>query len=346
MDNLDFVRPIINDNINYRVDQRELIEKASEISNGDPLNALNYIVACMNHQRYYVEFELVFTIPANVEVSITLPIIETEPKDVLGYYVSWNDQITHNINTHTYKSTDKIKDYHVRFFGLGISEFGLLSNDGYKKYLTKVISFGILGHTFTSLSYAFSQCENNFTVPQTLPSSITNTDSMFYKCRTFNQPLSTWNVNNVTDMSFMFQYCINFNQPLNTWSVNNVLIMRWMFDKCTNFNQPLNAWSVNKVIDMHGMFSNCTNFNQPLNNWSVNNVINMHYMFSDCTNFNQPLNNWSVNNVSTMYGMFSNCTNFNQLLNNWSVNNVIDMSEMFKNCNISEENKPIFNSNN
>jgi len=359
MDNLDFVRPIINDNINYREDQKELIKKALEISNGDPLNALNYIVACMNHEGYNVEFELVFTIPANHEVTINLPIIETPfkdevsfpdegestsflRKDELGYYVSWNDEITHNTKVHTYKSTDKIKDYHVRFFGLGISGFGLLSNDGYKKYLTKVISFGILGHTFTSLSYAFSQCENNFTVPQTLPSSITNTDSMFYKCRTFNQPLSTWNVNNVTDMSFMFQYCINFNQPLNTWSVNNVLIMRWMFDNCTNFNQPLNTWSVNKVIDMHGMFSNCTNFNQPLNNWYVNNVINMHDMFSNCTNFNQPLNNWSVNNVSTMYGMFKDCTNFNQLLSTWTVNNVIDMSEMFKNCNISEENKPIF----
>jgi len=371
MNNLYFVRPIVDDNINYRVYQQELIEKALEISNGNPLNALQYIVACMKHEEYDIEFELVFQIPANTEVSITLPIIETKPKDEFGYYVSWNDEITHNINTHTYKSKDEVKEYRVRFFGLGISGFGRLLNDGYKKYLTKVISFGILGHTFTSLNYAFNQCENNFTVPQTLPSSITDTNSMFYGCKAFNQPLNGWTVNNVTDMSFMFQYCINFNQPLDAWSVNNVLIMRGMFDKCTNFNQPLNTWSVNNVIDTHGMFSYCTNFNQPLNSWSVNNVKNMHYMFSDCTNFNQPLNSWSVNNVSTMYGMFKNCTNFNQPLNTWSVNNVstmydmfknctnfnqplntwtvnnvIDMSEMFKNCNISKENKPIFNSNN
>jgi surface protein len=368
MNNLDFVRPIVDDNINYREDQQELIEKALEISNGNPLNALQYIVACMKHEEYDIEFELVFQIPANTEVTITLPIIETKPKDELGYYVSWNDEITHNTNVHTYRSIDKIKEYRVRFFGLGISGFGRslndgykkyqkyhdrlfgldiseferLLNDGYKKYLTKVISFGILGYTFTSLKYAFNQCENNFTVPQTLPSSITDTNSMFYGCKAFNQPLNGWTVNNVTDMSFMFQYCINFNQPLDAWSVNNVLIMRGMFDKCTNFNQLLNTWSVNNVIDTHGMFSYCTNFNQPLNSWSVNNVKNMHYMFSDCTNFNQPLDTWSVNNVSTMYGMFRYCTNFNQPLNTWTVNNVIDMSEMFKNCNILEENKPIF----
>jgi hypothetical protein len=146
MDNLDFINSI-DDNINYREDQKDLIQKAMEISNGNPLNALQYIVACMSHEGYDIkfEFELVFTIPANEEVTITLPIIETEPKDELGYYVSWGNEITHNINIHTYKQIDKSKDYHVRFFGLGISGYGIKSrNEGYKKYLTKIISFGRL----------------------------------------------------------------------------------------------------------------------------------------------------------------------------------------------------------
>ena len=45
MDNLDFVKPIINDNINYREDQKELIKKAMEISYGNPLNALQTTLA-------------------------------------------------------------------------------------------------------------------------------------------------------------------------------------------------------------------------------------------------------------------------------------------------------------
>ena len=360
INDLDFVKPIINDNINYRVDQIELIGKAMEISNGDPLNALQYFVACMNHEGYDVEFELVFTIPANTEVTITLP-IRDYPGDELGYYVSWNDEITHNTNVHTYKSIDKIKEYHVRFFGLGISGFGRFSYDedyyGYTKYLTNVISFGILGHTFTSLEYAFVDCKNNFTVPQTLPSSITDTSNMFRFCGAFNQPLNGWNTSNVTNMKSMFLECTSFNQPLNDWSVNNVVNMKDMFHKCANFNQPLNTWSVNNVTTMEEMFYGCANFNQPLDAWSVNNVTNMNNMFMDCTNFNQPLNAWntsnvtimsrmffgcknfnqpldawSVNNVTKMTYMFADCTNFNQPLNTWSVNNVIDMDRMFIRC--------------
>ena len=56
MDNLDFVRPIIDDNINYREYQKELIEKAMVISDGDKLIALNYIVSCLIHEGYDVEF--------------------------------------------------------------------------------------------------------------------------------------------------------------------------------------------------------------------------------------------------------------------------------------------------
>jgi len=337
MNNLDFVRPIINDNINYRKDQKELIQRAMEISNGNPLNVLQYFVTCMNHEGYDIEFELVFTIPANEEVTITLPIIETDStsfykKDELGYYVSWNDEITHNTNVHTYKSIDEIKDYHVRFFGLGISGFGMqsLDNDGYKKYLTKVISFGILGHTFTSLEYAFYNCQNNFTIPQTLPSSITDTNRMFSCCYNFNQPLNTWITSNVTNMCNMFGYCTNFNQSLK-WNTSNVTNMCGMFMGCINFNQPL-EWNTSNVTNMSNMFMFCTNFNQPLNAWNTSNVTDMCSMFEDCTNFNQPLTSWNTSNVTNMNNMFSCCIHFSQSLE-WNTSNVTNMDWMFYGCN-------------
>jgi len=93
MNTLAFVNPIVNKNVNYLVDQKQLIEKAIEISNGDPIHALQYIVTCMNHEGYNVEFELVFTIPSNCEVTVTLPIKKTNSKDSLGHYVIWNDGI-------------------------------------------------------------------------------------------------------------------------------------------------------------------------------------------------------------------------------------------------------------
>jgi surface protein len=323
MDNLDFIKPIINDNINYREEQKELISKAIEISNNDKLIALNYIATSMNHEGHNVEFELVFTIPANNEVVITLPIKECNPKDDLGYYVVWDNVLTHNTNFYTFEPNNITRDYHVKFFGLGITKFGsgfdseFSINDGYRKYLTKVISFGKLGHVFKSLSYAFYKCENNFTIPQRLPSNITDTSGMFYWCEKFNQPLNMWNTYNVLDMENMFYYCKKFNQPLNDWLTHNVRNMTFMFYKCHDFNQPLNTWIVCNTMDMSWMFYRCYDFNQPLSNWNTSNVAYMHSMFSSCCNFNQPLNTWNIHNV-----IFNN--------------------HMFSDCNILEENKPRF----
>ena len=42
---------------------------------------------------------------------------------------------------------------------------------------------------------------------------------MFWKARSFNQPLNKWDVSNVTDMDAMFAFASSFNQPLNDWNV-------------------------------------------------------------------------------------------------------------------------------
>jgi surface protein len=47
---------------------------------------------------------------------------------------------------------------------------------------------------------------------------------MFFNAKSFNQPLSRWNVANVTDMSGMFQYASQFNQSLDDWDVLNLMI--------------------------------------------------------------------------------------------------------------------------
>jgi hypothetical protein len=40
---------------------------------------------------------------------------------------------------------------------------------------------------------------------------------MFYKAVSFNQPVGTWNVDNVAHFFFMFDGAASFNQPLLQW---------------------------------------------------------------------------------------------------------------------------------
>jgi len=322
-DGLDFVRKDIDHDLcNYRVDQKELIDKSIEygkMSDTPEITALNYIVLSLLHENIKnVEFELVFTIPRRTNVTITLPIIEQDLKDPLGYYVCWGDKTkqTHNVASHTYLWSNEIKKYTVKFFGLGIKAFSFYGGplDSYIEYLTDVISFGKLGHIFTSLSYAFRFCKN-ITIPDYLPSNITNLSGMFIASYYFNRSINNWDVSRVTNMEGLFNACMVFNQPLDKWNVSNVINMKNMFAICPTFNQPLNNWNVSNVTNMEKMFLGCT-FNQPLDNWDVSNVINMKEMFHG-PGFNQPINNWNVSNV-------------------------INNTNMFEISDIEEANKPIF----
>ena len=62
-----------HDKINYREEQKELIDTAVRISNGDKLFALNYIVTSLLHNNIKdVEFELTFTILVGSYVCVSI----------------------------------------------------------------------------------------------------------------------------------------------------------------------------------------------------------------------------------------------------------------------------------
>ena len=350
-DKFEFVKPL-NKITNYMQDQKELVDKARDIAKGDPLNTLKYIVSCFAHEGENIEFVLVINAPThmshNKQVIINLPIItcstskepgQEELEDRLGFYVSWGDGIlTYNETQHIYT---KNNDYEIRIFGLGITGFGTNKSINFKLYLTKVISFGNLGHKFTSLEHAFRSCKNLKSIPSNIPSSITNLSYTFSHITNFNLPLETWDTCNVINMSFMFYKCYEFNQPLGTWDTRNVTNMSCMFGSCHEFNQPLGNWNTRNVTNMLCMFYECNNFDQPLGNWETCSVINMHFMFSNCYKFNQPLTEWNTCNVTDMSFMFNNCSEFNQSLTKWNTCNVTNMSFMFGNCHITEKNKPV-----
>ena len=205
------------------------------------------------------------------------------------------------------------------------------------KALLRVEQFG----TVEWIGLSFSGCKNmQFAEGIDTPdlSKVTNMESMFSGCTSFNQSLNSWDVSKVTDMANMFSGCASFNQPLNSWDVSKVINMQRMFSGCASFNQPLNNWDVSQVTRMGNMFSGCTSFNQSLNNWDVSKVTDMWYMFSGCASFNQPLNSWDVSKVTDMANMFSGCASFNQPLNSWDVSKVTDMENMFSGCTSFNQN--------
>ena len=91
---------------------------------------------------------------------------------------------------------------------------------------------------------------------------------MFYKAKSFNQPLNDWDVASVSKMDSMFMQATAFNQPLNDWNVASVTFMERMFQEAFIFNQPLNDWNVAFVNTMINMFGGATKFNQCLSTWA------------------------------------------------------------------------------
>lgn len=325
----------LTENVNYRQDQKELIQKATCVAGDDALTALQYIITSLLHNgNKNIEFELVVCFSNEQNSVIDLPIIETKPPDELGFCVSWGDgKVTHNDTCHEY-DVSICKEYVIKIFGLGIAKFGLIrSYDANYVGFTKVISFGNLGHNFTSLKSAFYDCNYLTSVPDVIPSSITDISFMFYNCKQFNQSINSWNTKNIKHMLSVFRGCEKFNQPLNLWDTSSVTDMESMFNGCVLFNQPLNTWNTSSVKDMYHMFYKCKNFNQPLNSWDISRVKDMGFIFGECERFNQPLDKWNTSSVESMFGTFIGCNNFNQPLNSWDTSSVANMNSMFSSCN-------------
>ena len=109
--------------------------------------------------------------------------------------------------------------------------------------------------------------------------------------------ISAWDVTEVTDTSTLFYNAKSFNQPLDNWDVSQVIKMTGMFSGAESFNQPLEKWDVSQVTNMSSMFEGTSEFNQPLEKWDVSKVTNMSNMFDGATSFNQPLEKWDVSQV-------------------------------------------------
>jgi surface protein len=303
--------------------------------------------------------------------TIYVPVQGTSPNVI----IDWGDGLSDTYTTIGYKSHTYATSgtYVVQISGTmrTLSHSATIPVIGSKEKLIQCLSFGNIG--LNSLGGGFDSCTNLTKVPSSIPTAVTNLQSLFIGCVNFNDiSISDWNTSNVSIMTNMFVRCSSFNQNLTNWNVGKVnnfgnmfsvasifngnlsgwnigsnvatpsINMSFMFDRSGFNNNSISNWNVGKVNNMQSMFAS-SSFNQNINNWNVSNVINMSSVFSNNTTFNQPLNNWNTSSATTMSAMFINCTNFNQPLNNWNVSKVTSFNQMFNNCDSFNQNLESWN---
>jgi len=182
----------------------------------------------------------------------------------------------------------------------------------------------------TNLSGAFYGAAYVTTVPNTLPTGVTNLSYAFDGATSFNDSdISSWNTSSVTDMSYMFYGATAFNENI-------------------DYNSASNYWNTSAVTNMTNMFYGALAFNNgghTLTDWNTANVTNMSAMFAGALVFNADIHSWSVANVTDMSYMFAGAvpgapptfgtaTIFNDnsaLLTSWSVAKVTNYNYMFAN---------------
>lgn len=198
----------------------------------------------------------------------------------------------------------------------------------WKKALTTVPEE--LPSTITDLSGCFSYCSNfHGTIGNWNTENVTNMSSLFSGTNSFNENIGSWNTVNVTDMSKMFYFASAFNQDIGNWNTLNVKSMKEMFYRAEQFNQDINSWNTANVTDMSKMFSSAYIFNQNIDSWNTQNVTDMSEMFCYAKAFNQNINSWNTGNVTNMNAMFFNAHSFNSTIGNWNTESVTDMEAMF-----------------
>jgi len=243
--------------------------------------------------------------------------------------VDWGDgsapqTFTSGPVNHTYAS---VADYNIRITG-SATGFGSSISLSSRNLFTSISQWGDLG--LTSLAYAFNNFDNLTSVPNYLPSTVTNISSMFRNTDSFNDGnIVNWNTENITDMNFMFYGATNFNQDIGQWNTGLVKDMNGMFYGADNFNQDIGQWNVGLVESMNDMFSGAKNFNQDIGQWNVGLVKSMNGMFYGADNFNQDIGQWNVGLVESMNGMFYGADNFNQDISGWLVGNVSSAENIF-----------------
>jgi surface protein len=193
--------------------------------------------------------------------------------------------------------------------------------------LVEVESFGELG--IESLFSAFQGITSDFAVPDSLPSTVTDTSQMFRDAAAFNADISNWDTSNITSMVLMFAGAAAFNADISSWDTSSVTSMESMFAGASSFNSDISAWDTSSVTSMDSMFERASSFNSDISGWDTSNVTSMFRMFGGASVFNSDLSGWDTSNVTSMFRMFHQASAFNSGISAWDTSSVTSMALMF-----------------
>ena len=222
-----------------------------------------------------------------VQATFTIPTSGSSTALYLGVSgsvtVNWGDSSSNVVTTtgavtHVYSASGS---YQVTIIGTSpysLFQFGDPSCNTTSTYLTAISSWGAFN--LTSLAGAFNNLNGTISTIATIPSTVTNLNSIFYcsspNNQTFLPDITGWYTYNVVNMGSMFYNVAKFNQNITGWSVANVVNMSNAFYGDASFNQNLGSWNISKVTNMTGMLSgtglSVQNFNSTLTGWSQQSV--------------------------------------------------------------------------
>lgn len=168
-------------------------------------------------------------------------------------------------------------------------------------------------------------------------SNVTNMNSMFHGCKTFNGDLSSWDVSNVVDAGYMFSNCVNFNGDLSSWDVSSLSIARSMFNNCEKFDADLSNWDTRNLTSAHSMFFGCEKFNADISKWNMHNVVNASFMLAYASSFNADVSKWKFGTyLSDISFIFYNATSFNRDLTKWKISKDVSTSNALDNTRVTK----------
>jgi hypothetical protein len=152
-----------------------------------------------------------------------------------------------------------------------LGERGASENAGWTDTLTAVVQWGTLG--WTSFERAFSSVKQNFSIPSSIPTSVTNLGFTFNGASAFNQPsITLWNTVNITNMAGTIRSS-GVNQNISQWNVSNVTTFNLFANLASSFNQNLGAWALRLAgVNLASMFNSSglstENYSRTLIGWA------------------------------------------------------------------------------
>ena len=149
--------------------------------------------------------------------------------------------------------------------------------------------------------------------------------SLFENAKAFNGDLSGWRLRG--SLTGLFKGASSFNQPLDSWDVENVDSMKSLFEGAESFNQDISNWNTSNVTSFENTFYGASSFNQNIGKWNTSKATNFLNMFREASAFNQDISGWDVSNVKKVNGLFRGAKAFNQDISSWKLNESIKFSK-------------------